>query len=128
MSKRPRDPRASSSYGLIGWASIAQGAPQQHRRDDVAARRMAEAFRAVFMGQPTSADQQLVLAELAAYSRYFVSDVRDLSDTELRSWSGMRALFGRILNDLTLTDAQMLALMQATRAEVQASNELGDFV
>lgn len=113
---------------LPGWASIAQGREGEDKRSENAAARLATAFIQVFAGKPSAEDQQLVLAELAAYTHYFQFDARGIPDAELRYIAGMRAVFGRVLNDLTLTDTQMLALTKAARIESRANNELGDFV
>lgn len=111
---------------IIAWASIAQMTPKGKRRGSQAAVRLAEAYQAVFMGTPTKTDQQLVMADLAAASLFFATPGMEASDAELRHVAGARELYGRIHSNVTLTDEQALALMQAARTEIAAQQQEDD--
>lgn len=80
-------------------------------------KRLQEAYARVFTGDPSSEDQELVLADLAFYSGFAMVTPPDASPDFLRHTEGKRDLFARIRRHLNLSHSDVLALENAARQE-----------
>lgn len=105
------------------WSSIANRFARGHRRGPEAQLRCRSAYQAVFRGHPTKEDQEIVLADLASYSGFFMYHPKEASDGDLRYGEGRRSVFGRVHGQLTMTVEQQQALQEAARAEAAANNQ-----
>jgi len=86
--------------------------------------RLAQAYQAVFRGSPSAEDQELVLADILAKSGFNVVCDPSTPDSELRQMEGRRQLYAETLySHLTLAPADLLALENAARLEVQKEQE-----
>jgi hypothetical protein len=112
---------------VTSWNSVSQGAQKGRKRGAQTQQRLAEAYQAVFAGKPTTADQQIVLADMASYTGFFMYHPKDVTDGALRYGEGMRAAFGRIHAFLTMTPEQSEGLQRAARIEAAATTEEGDW-
>jgi hypothetical protein len=83
-----------------------------------AQRRLAGAYHAVFAGDPTREDQELVLADLAKESGFYrVTPARGTTTEELWQVEGKRLLFGHIFSFLNMREADLRELEYAARRE-----------
>jgi hypothetical protein len=112
---------------MAWFNSIAQMFKPGTRRGAAAELRLAQAYKAVFTGHPTRADQEIVLSDLASYTGFFKFYPRDVPADVLRYSEGMRAAFGHIHGQLTLTAEQESGLQMAARREGAADNAEGSF-
>lgn len=83
--------------------------------------RLTRAYNNVFRGNPSKEDQDLVLVDLAYHSGFSMVSPSDVSDAELRTREGKRALFALIRSKLTLTPRDIDALDNAARREAMMS-------
>lgn len=97
------------------WHRISQ---KFQRRDLEAQIALTRAYRQVFYGNPDRAQQQMVLADLAARSGYYkVLSPRSASDKDLWFSEGNRHLFGVIFGHLSMTPEDVAGLENAARHE-----------
>lgn len=85
---------------------------------------LAEAYRHVFRGNATSAEQQIVLADLENESG-FVKVVIPGPDVSPDFENGKRYVFGRIFRFLAMTREENDALHHAARNEALADAQEG---
>lgn len=88
---------------------------------------LTNAYNNVFMGNPTKAEQQMVLADLECESG-FVQVVIPGSDVSLDFETGKRYLFGRIFRFLKMTQEEHDELHKAARAEAIANAQEGTII
>jgi hypothetical protein len=101
---------------MTWWSSLAH--KFRRRLDPVAQLDLAEAYRAVFLGPTTTREQrEIVLSDLAAYTKFFMYHPSEATDQALRYGEGQRSVFGYINGQLTLTPQQTEALQRAARAD-----------
>jgi hypothetical protein len=96
------------------------------RRSNQARDRLRSAYVAVFSGNGKQEDAELVLADLANYSRYYqVPSERAIlsKQVDLSYRQGQRVVFARILRFLEMPEAQAKALEEAARSESIADQE-----
>lgn len=98
------------------WSALAH---RFARRNQAQAQiRLADAYKAVFQGPTaTREDREIVLSDLAAYTKFFMFHPSAVSDAELRFVEGMRSVFGHINGQLTMTPQNLEALQRAARAD-----------
>ena len=79
---------------------------------------LTHAYRAVFRGNPTSAQQQMVLADFAARCGWnLITLPRNASDRELWFAEGKRAAFSELFAHLSLSTEDVLDFENAARRE-----------
>ena len=103
------------------WLGLSRLFPWQRRKSYEAKHRLTEAYVNVFRGSPSRADQEIVLADLAALSGFSLVSGFDTSDEELRMREGMRMLYAHIESHLSLSAGDREALREAARNEVAQS-------
>lgn len=98
---------------------------KRHKRKNLAAALdLTEAYRSVFLRNPSQQQQQEVLADLAARCGWNqITLPRDASDRELWFAEGKRAAFAEIFAHLSLAPDDVDALANAVRTEVALSNQ-----
>lgn len=78
---------------------------------------LTNAYQAVFRGNPSHEQQQMVLADLAAQSGFYQISSDDVSSSRLRYREGRRAVFAIIFGHLSLSPDDIHALENAARHE-----------
>ena len=81
-----------------------RGAASEHR--------LAGAYQAVFSGNGSPDDADLVLVDLARESGYFDTTPAGIDDAVLQHQAGSRFLFGRIVRHLAMPPKELSALTQ----------------
>ena len=76
--------------------------------------KLTEAYRNVFVGGESA---EIVLTDLVDYCLYFTVVPIEAGDRALVDHNARRAVFGRILHFLSLTDEEMSGLVNAARQE-----------
>ena len=95
----------------------------RNKQSNDAQHELAKAYRMVFFGNPDRAQQQVVLADLAAKCGWNqVSSPRATSRT-LWFMEGKRAAFGEIYSYLSLSPGDIEALENAVRHEAAAGQD-----
>lgn len=95
------------------------------RRRAQAQLRLAQAYKAVFSGNGTQDDAQLVLADLTNVSGFYAVEDASVSAAARAFADGRRDLMNRILRMASLGPEQLDALFQAVLAEEEADNQEG---
>lgn len=95
------------------------------RRRAKAQLRLAQAYAAVFGGNGTDEDGELVLADLANVSGFYAVEDANVSATARAFADGRRDLMRRILSMSSFGQEQRDALLQAVLAEEEADNQEG---
>lgn len=108
----------------MNWASLKALFPSNPRGSE-AVNELASAYRNVFRGNATRQDAEIVLADLADFTRFYQALPVGSAGSELAEINGMRIVFGRIFNYLNMTDAEIRALQEAARQET-LTNQSGD--
>ena len=96
------------------------------RRGTQAAHDLAEAYRALANGNPTSADCERIIADLAEFSGFYTVSGPADADAWVRFREGQRSVFGRMLNFMRLTDTERRDLEVAARYEAITSLQEGN--
>jgi hypothetical protein len=86
---------------------------------------LTECYRRVFLGNPSRADQQVVLADLAAQTGWNQITPVSVASDGLRFNEGKRAAFELIHRHLALSDQDVSALENAVKHEAQARMDFG---
>lgn len=79
---------------------------------------VTEAYRRVFLTNPSRADQQMVLAHLAARCGWNTITPPSVASKELWFAEGKRAAFAEIFSHLALSDDDVTAMNNAVKQEV----------
>ena len=95
------------------------------RRRAKAQLRLAQAYQAVFGGNSTQEDADLVMADLANVSGFYAVEDANVSATARAFADGRRDLMNRILRMTQMSPEQRNALYQAALAEEEADNQEG---
>ena len=95
------------------------------RRRAKAQLRLAQAYQAVFGGNGTQEDAELVLADLANVSGFYAVEDADVSATARAFADGRRDLMNRILRMSQMSRERHEMLLQAVMAEEEADNHEG---
>lgn len=95
------------------------------RRRTKAQLRLAQAYAAVFGGNGTDEDAELVLADLANVSGFYAVEDANVSSTARAFADGRRDLMNRILRMSQFGPEQQTTLFQAALAEEEADNQEG---
>lgn len=108
--------------------SIAQIFARGFRRRSEATLRRTNAYRSLFSGNGTPADAGIVLSDLAAKSGFYGTMALQANPTPWQAGyaEGARSVFTRIRAHLHLTDAELMALEDAVRAEQLANIQEGE--
>jgi|GEM_PF-6724057 len=94
------------------------------RRGPQALARLQGAYERLFFGTGASKDdQQIVLADLATFSRHFFVDGSDLRDEEIREANGRRLMMGRIIRLGLGKEGDLSALYKAAVKETQTNQK-----
>lgn len=96
------------------------------KRGPSAAKRLEEAYNAVFTGHGSKEDAEIVLSDLANFTGFYRVNGIGVSGEDRAFADGMRLAYGRIFRFLNLTDAERRALEFAAREEALADTEEGD--
>ena len=88
---------------------------------------LAQAYNAVFRGNPTKGDSEMVLADLANESGFYKVTVPG-ADVSLDFETGKRYVFGRIHRFLNMSQAEWDELHVAARQEAMADAIEGSIV
>lgn len=84
---------------------------------------LGEAYRRVFLSNPSRADQETVLADLAAKCGWNQITPASVASDELRFNEGKRAAFAGIFAHLSLSYEDVVALENAVRHEAAAAEQ-----
>lgn len=84
---------------------------------------IGEAYRRVFLGNPSRADQEAVLADLAAKCGWNQITAPGVASEQLWFNEGKRAAFGELFAHLALSHDDVAAFEVAVRHEVAASQQ-----
>ncbi|MCP4072299.1 MAG: hypothetical protein GY742_11250 [Hyphomicrobiales bacterium] len=94
------------------------------RRGPQALERLQGAYERLFFSCGASIeDQQIVLADLAAYSGHFFVDGANSSDEEIREANGKRLIMGRIIRLGLGKEGDLSALYKAAVKETQTNQK-----
>ena len=104
---------------------IARKFKRGERRRAAANLALVNAYTAVFSGNGTSEEAEIVLADLANASGFYSVEDARVSDAEARQANGRREMMVRILSMTRLSSEQRNALFDAAQAEAQADEEEG---
>ena len=83
---------------------------------------LSNAYQSVFLGSPSSEQQQMVLTDLMAKSGWNRISSR-VSSEELWRREGMRSLFGEIFSHISLSPGDLFDLENAARKEAALTLE-----
>lgn len=111
----------------MSWVSLATQYQPGHRRGMEAIETLANAYNNVFMGNPTKAEQQIVLADLECESG-FVQVVIPGPEVSLEYENGKRFLFGRIFRFLRMSMEEHNELHAAARLEAITNSQEGTII
>lgn len=85
---------------------------------------LTEAYRRVFLANPSRADQQLVLSDLALQCGWGQYTTPKVSSRQLWFNEGKRAAFDVAYRHLALSDQDVEALANAVKLETQGRHDL----
>jgi len=86
-------------------------------------KRLMGAYERVFFGRGASVDdQQIVLSDLATFSRYFFVDGANASNEELREANGKRLMMGRVIRLGLGENGDLSALFKAVVRQTANDN------
>lgn len=105
------------------WARLTQ----KYRKDSNEGRVvLSRAYRAVFRGDPSKAQQDMVLSDLAASCGFYMISPEDTDPYVQKYREGKRAAFAEIFSHLSLGPEEMTALENAARRDAYGitDNEL----
>lgn len=105
------------------WRSLTSIFTGRKARSKEAELRLTLAYQRVFKGKPESADQELVLADMANAASWRRFCPASVSNDELRHIEGSRALFARVFAFLSLSEGDVEALEKAVRHEAIADEQ-----
>ena len=84
-------------------------------------KKLAEAYRSTFIGSPTKAETDMVLADLATFTGFFTALGPEASGDALRYVEGRRSVFAHIQVYLKMTGANLDELHRAALVEASSS-------
>lgn len=99
--------------------------PRGKRRGPTHAHVLANAYRALFAGNPTSGDCEAVVADLAEWSGFYTVTAPQASEAEVRFSEGKRAVFARMLSFVEMDDEAFRRIQDAAFGEAAVSQEEG---
>lgn len=106
------------------WRTISDDYPGPLRNSYAANAALSRAYQAVFLGKPSTEQQQQVLADLKAQTGFsMVTMPEGTTDRELWFREGMRAVYGVIHSHINLSPTDMEALDNAARRERVHANQ-----
>lgn len=88
-----------------------------HKRGSEVTEKTVEAYRALFRGQGGQAEAEIVLSDLAVYSRFFMVTPSNASDAVRAYSEGGRRVFLRIHEILCMSEQELVELHEAARRE-----------
>ena len=100
-------------HSLSAWARASGHKLTSSEAD----RKLTEAYIATFSGHPTREDAEMVLVDMAVFSRYYEHMLPDVSTEALRHAEGRRAIMRRIVgfiaDEKVLGELHVAALEEA---------------
>lgn len=75
--------------------------------------RVAEAYAQVFGGSGTKLDAEIVLVDLAIFTRYYDTAMANASADQVKAFDARRAVFQRVLEAMTLAGLEPVGLHRA---------------
>ena len=96
------------------FSSLANLLPLTRRKEAERQLRLAQAYEAVFFGQPTRQDQDIVLLDLSITTGFYRVDPIANRD-QLQFNEGKRFVFARVFRFLTVTDEERRSFEAAAR-------------
>jgi hypothetical protein len=106
--------------------SLSTGKHGSARRDRQAMLELQDAYRRLFFSRgATTEDQQIVVADLAAFTGYFFARPPETPADGLRDANAMRRVFARIVRLGLAEDSDLSALYRASVLETIANQEEG---
>lgn len=75
--------------------------------------RIAEAYAQVFSGNGTKLDGEIVLVDLALFTRYYDTAMANASAEDVKAFDARRAVFQRVLEAMTLAGQEPQGLHRA---------------
>jgi hypothetical protein len=97
------------------------------RRSPEAKLRLAQAYTAVFRGNPTRQDQDIVITDLADHCGFYRVLPQGASPDERSYREGQRSAYGRIVSHLSMTWDEIRAFERAARKEAFVNQVEGDY-
>lgn len=95
-------------------AAILSGQKESVSRPE-AEHRIGQAYQAVFLGQPTKDDQEIVLMDLANYTGFYRVTGPGGTPDQMPFDNGKRAAFGRVFRFLRMSNDEFASLEAAAR-------------
>ncbi len=109
----------------ISYRGPSGNKPKGERRGAAQKLDLANAYRDLFFGKPTSEQQEMVLVHLAEMSGFYSVQPPGLTADERAYHEGARSVFGVIVANTSLTPDERHALEEATRHESFVSQAEG---
>lgn len=101
--------------------------PRGSRRGPTAKARLASAYQALFAGNGSKEDAELVRADLAVVTRFYMVTPPSASDAVRADHNGRRSVFLHIFNFLSMSDVEIADLERDAREEAMTSMQEGEF-
>jgi len=114
----------NARFSIVGPS---QGREAGERRRPSGKLSLADAYRNVFLGNPTDAERDAVFVHLANASGYYRVSPPGLTADERAYNEGKRSMFGEIVAKIYLTDDERSALERATRHEALTDQAEGEY-
>jgi hypothetical protein len=103
--------------------NIIDALPPEQQKDPVAqSRRIAQAYAALFSGNGGKLDAELVLVDLAIYTRYYDTAMITMPAEQVARLDAKRSVFQRVLEALTLAAEEPRGLHAAVLAAPPIDN------
>lgn len=109
------------------WANLSSLHKVGHRRGSQAMNDLAKAYSNVFRGNPTKAEAEMVLADIANESGFYKVHVPG-PGVSLEYETGKRAIYGRIISFIQMSSEEHRSLEFAARQEALTDNSEGPLI
>lgn len=126
-SVRERVQRKGPPQGRPHHTSISDRHPYGKRRAAMAKLDLSTAYQRVFAGTGDEQQAQMVLADLAQFAGFYAVSGGSNDPVALGRFEGGRAVFGRIMSHVNMTDQELDALQRAARQESIVNQVEGEF-
>ncbi len=93
--------------------TVAEVLPEGQRTPEQFDARIASAYGALFSGQGSREDADLVLVDMARFSRYYDTASLDMTSAQAVAFAHRRAVFSRVLEALTFAGQEPRGLIKA---------------
>ena len=95
----------------MGWFTALRSASTEEEAEN----RLQQAYEALFAGRGSKEDAEIVLADLRNFCGFDAVNEAVMHPNTLQYQSGRRSVFGRIHDNIRLTDHERTALEKAVR-------------